>query len=303
MAFRMLNTDTLIKIFATLTPEKIEEILSDVELNQLYNNEEFLAQLITTKYKVNLAKVPGNTMLEKYRFMSMFEAKNFPGLSTDQILDRVSRILKDAKELDLTTLEWTDASRTAMISRNLHKTLEYAFLTRSPKFIKMIIDILVSRIHPDYIITHYSRSFRASFITSIVLGFSDITNTLAQYYDYRKDSEFPMLLRQASHVYKNMKTFKNLEPYITLIPEDFWALLSKKRFALAEYVYGKLTQRGINPFADALGVTDEYSAAIANGDVDTIKFMLKYVDPPQESIDFAMELGKEDLLAILLRKE
>ena len=173
-----LPDDILIELLINLPPERLSVLCrTSSTLSRFCNNENLLGDLIVRKYHVNVARIPGQTIKEKYIFISQFDPRYFTdpnfviipriyelnyGLNytsrrnPNDALNTIVSILNDSQTADdinilksYPVLKDPDGEKyiqSGFFSPRLVSLLSGAIMTQSQSFAKQIILILAARI-------------------------------------------------------------------------------------------------------------------------------------------------------------
>lgn len=316
-----LPRDVLIELLINLPPGRLSALCgTNIALSKLCNDEQFLKNLITRKYGVSIDLIPGQTIKEKYAFISQFDPRYFTdpyfvmispqykqyyglnyayGGTPNVALNNIISIQNDAYMADdIYILKNFDPVQTpggtfqppGQFSLRLVNLLSGAIMTQSQPFANAIISILMERI-PIEDFPYYNISFRYPYILSILYNMDKTKELLEHYYD-RKDPHLlggmtdEIAIRDSTHVLDRFISYPRL-----LVDDLYWNLVKKGKLDLAEYVLDKLRNIGIDPYDPELmpSPLDTLRWYIYHGKIDRIKYLLKYVTPTQREIDFAIE--------------
>ena len=325
-----LPQDVLIEMLINLPPGRLSALCStNSSLSKLCNNESFLRDLIARKYKVTVNNIPGQTIKEKYAFISQFDPRYFtdpdfvkinPSYKRDFGLDYTSRKNpNDALNTIISIMVDSDISdgfnvlssiyidragggqiaKPGIFNSQVVRLLSGAMMTRSQSFVRQILSILTDRILPlswGSSWNSYSDSFRYPFILSIEYGMNDITDILRQYYyNYNNDHYFNTEIVDEISSMDSIDILDRFIPYLDVNGNLFRRLMGKGKYELADYVLSKLRNEGRPYIFQHFNLTDE----IANGDVSRIKYLMKYITPAQHHINIAINNGFLNIARIL----
>lgn len=327
-----LPNDVLIELLINLPSGKLNSLCRTTPaLSRLCDDEQFLKDLITRKYRISINLIPGGTIREKYVFISRFNSRYFTdpdfvkisrSYEKDFGLDYTSRktpvdalntiisIFIDSQTVDdINVLKNFDVIRTKIgtvarpgeFSPRLVSLLSGAVMTKSQSFAEQIISILGTRIavqdRGDYVV-----SFRPPFILSMAYGMDNTAALLAQYYDYQSDPQLRSEIIGEILGLDSIEILDRLIPFIGLNIDLYWRLVSGKKYDLADHVLIQLRETGTDPYSGEQLKKNTFIGlrlAISNGNIDKVKYMMKYMRPTQYEIDLAIRKGFNNIARVL----
>ena len=323
-----LPRDVLIEMLINLPPGKLNSLCGTTPaLSRLCNDESFLKNLIVRKYGVSINMIPGQTIKEKYAFISQFDPRyftdpNFVDIprwytrsfgsnytsrkNPNDALNTVSSILNDVQTVDDINNMTDSATITRyageLVSLRTVTLLSGAVMTKSQLFMANILNIFGSRILPNNL-PDYMDSLRVPYILSIEYGLEDIQSLIEQYYDRRSDLRFHLDIVVNAEMTDSDDVFFRLMKYISVHQQLFWNLVRLKKINRADYVLERLIATGrANPFSAQTSAA-RLRDAIRSNDVETVKYLMKYMVPAQREIDLAIRSGFNNIAAILQEQD
>ena len=322
-----LPDDVLIELLINLPPGKLNSLCGTTPaLSRICNDEYFLRNLITRKYGVNVDMIPGQTIKEKYAFISLFDPKYFtdpnfvqikPSQERDFGLNYTSRknpndalntilsILNDSQTADdINVLKEFNRTgkrhmRYGLFSPLLSGLLLGAIMTKSQSFANHIVSLLMSRISENDL-PYYYASIRYPFTLSIVYGMVDTTKLISNYYfhDPKLRDEIVTEIVETNSI----EVLERLSPYIDFDIKLYWNLVRRNRYDLADYLLRQLREAGTDPYSGEQLKKNAFIVlrmAISNGNVDRVKYLMKYMTPTQFEINLATRKGFLNIARIL----
>lgn len=332
--FDDLPQDILIELLVNLPPDKLASLCgTSVGLSKLCNNEGFLRQLINRRYGVTVGLVPGQTIKEKYTFMTQFDPRYFTdpdfvkvsqsykeefGLdytsrrNPNDALNTIISILNDSLTTeDINVLKISDADvnlfqrnfpgvtpgKLVNYSSRLTTLLSGAIMTKSRLFANEVILNVMDRISPDDL-GDYQASLRYPFILSIEYGMESAIHALKYYYNPSRDLLLKLKIFEELIPIESIDVFDRFVPYLTKNHALFWTLVNRGRYDLADHILIRLRSGGMEIFNEQFGRT-YLRKLIDEGNVDKIRYLMKYMTPSQRSVDYAIKIGRLNIARIL----
>ena len=361
-----LPRDVLVELLINLPPGKLTSLCrTNVSLSRLCNDEQFLSELIGRKYKITVNKIPGQTIKEKYAFISQFDPRYFtdpdfvkinPSYKRDfglkytsrenpnDALNTIMSITIDSQKEDeydesdeggedfgvnvtirgkyeygaddqfipgsqgasnLRLTRLLENEHRGAFNLRLTRLLSGAVMTKSQAFVKQVLQILTEYLletYPSFLYVAFQRygdSFRYPFILSIEYDMKDTTSLLAQYYDYRKDRHFVNDAVDEIAFTDSINILDYFLPYFDLNENLFRRLMEKGKYELVDHVSNKLASMEKLSAARRSNLT----SAINSGNINTVRYLMKYIVPTQEDIYHALEIGAVKIGRILYGEE
>lgn len=325
-----LPRDVLIELLVSLPPGRLSALCgTSSALSRLCNDEQFLSELIGRKYKVTVDKIPGQTIKEKYVFISQFDPRYFtdpdfvkinPLYKRDFGLDYTSRkspndalntiisIMVDSEfatdfdvfsSIYVTRANGFQYMKPGILNLRLARLLTGAMMTKSQSFVKLILSILTDHIYRMAIFSwnSYYNSFTYPYILSMEYGMNDIANILGQHRRHKRD-----FVDDAVDEIAFMDSVDILDrfiPYLGIDENLFRRLVGRGKYELADYVLSKLRSMG-TPYIFRRG---DLRGAINSGDIDETRYFMKYITPTEDDIRRAVEINHMDIARILQGQE
>lgn len=315
-----LPRDVLIELLINLPPGRLFDLCgTSSALSRLCNDESFLRNLIVRKYGVSINMIPGQTIKEKYAFISQFDPRYFTDPDFVRIsnyyreefggayssretpndaLNTITSILNDSQTVEDINVMYPRLRGHVPgghYSLRLKLLLSGAVLTKNRSFVRQIISVAKGRIPPEEWARGYINSFRYPLILAIEYELKEIIELLTgdhdfEWYRFREEAMLEIM------AVNSIEVFKRFIPYLEADEQLFRGLVSRKRYELADYVLINLSHK------QQLSTAGRYSnltLAIRKGDIDEVRYFLKYRNPLQEHIDQATRLGRQDIVRVL----
>jgi len=259
----------------------------------------------------------------KRKFGTNYTSRKNP----NDALNTIVSIWRDSATVDIHTMN-IYSHVLGQLSRNFVNLLSGAMMTKSQPFANSIIAIFLQRIRPEDLF-QYMVSFRYPFIFSIEYGMVDTTNYLLQYYAISKDIQIDTtnwminvlnlnnngqfntedfvlryydpskdtqinseLLNEARYV-DSEEVFDRFLHHLEVNEKLYWDIILKENYAFAEYVLGILINAGRDPYANEKFVGTIVRVAIMKGQMEKLKYLMRYITPTQKDIDLAAQRHPE----------
>ena len=322
-----LPRDVLIELLINLPPGRLFDLCgTSSALSRLCNDESFLRNLIVRKYGVSINMIPGGTIKEKYAFISQFDPRYFTdpdfvkitanykryyGLNytsrrnPNDALNTIVSILNDAQTADdINVLRRFDTlplgvgyKRVGSFSPRLVSLLSGAVMTKNQSFAKQIISILMNRITVgDH--KAYNVSLRYPFILSVEYGMNEVRQLIKHYHNRDLDR---ILHRDILNEISELNSIEVLDRFISLLVLDtrlYWNMVHIGNYDLSDYILDKLRNKRDDPYGARSGIIN-LRVAISKGNINKIRYLMKYVTPKQNEIDLAIRKGFPNIARIL----
>lgn len=304
-----LPRDTIYEILLNLDPaDLISQCESSYQFNRLCQQPVFLMNYFR-RFGMDQAQIPGQTIRDKIQFLSEFNWAAVPGETLHDkgrfILDVIQNtnvpnagqfilnIVHNANTGDLNTFTQEHyggpepqsyfLGQDYMINRTFRNVLGKAVQTGNPRFVQLVLDLLISRIGLQNL-PNYLNSFRDPLVDVLAAArrpgspvspqiWTEIANIILRYYDPRQDpvifrGDYASAIRQG-----DLPRVRGLAMIFPPDEEGFWMAVSNGRAQVASFLLNSLQRLGINPLQNLEAIEDEYNDAISDDNLSAVRIL------------------------------
>jgi len=284
--FYELPLDVLVTMATKMTAKELVNLCAtNVNIAKICQSNEFYRALISRKYNVIIANVPGNNLQEKYQFLEAFNWDIVPGESMN---DKLNFVLETIHRSETEDISQPDEDEN---SPNFEEIVMNAVLTGNSGIVALVLNNLIKRMDQLGEIDYHNGVLQV-LEEAVKIGNYDIVAVILKYFMAFKDQYFHTFEYViGSDMADHPEFIQYLSKYIDFISEDFWTSISYGYPQIAEFIRNKLLLTGVEPltefvtFADhkRIDIVDKiwytFGQLLADGHLESIKYLAQFVKP------------------------